>query len=167
MVKNPPANAGDFGLIPGPGISPGEGNGYPFQCQLQTDTCQEHYQQPNNRDICLCGNCVFPDSSVGKRSACNAGEPSLIPGLGRSPGEGKGYPLQYSGLENSMHRIVHGAAKSWTWLSDFQFTSLGFPNVHSKRILFLKVLPQKKGLWMKISLGNLDYRKTDSLLNQV
>ena len=44
----------------------------------------------------------FPDSSVGKESTCNVGDPSLIPGLGRSPGEGKGYPLQYSGLENSM-----------------------------------------------------------------
>ena len=38
----------------------------------------------------------FPDSSVGKESACNAGDPILIPELGRSPGEGKGYPLQYS-----------------------------------------------------------------------
>ena len=44
----------------------------------------------------------FPDSSVGKESACHAGDPGLIPGLGRSPGEGKGYPVQYSGLENSM-----------------------------------------------------------------
>ena len=44
----------------------------------------------------------FPDSSVGKESTCNVGDPGLIPGLGRSPGEGKGYPLQYSGLENSM-----------------------------------------------------------------
>ena len=44
----------------------------------------------------------FPDSSVGKESACNAGDPGSIPGLGRSPGEGKGYPLQYSGLENSV-----------------------------------------------------------------
>ena len=44
----------------------------------------------------------FPDSSVGKGSACNAGEPGLIPGLGRSPGEGNSYPLQYSGLEYSM-----------------------------------------------------------------
>ena len=43
----------------------------------------------------------FTDSSVGKESACNAGHPGSIPGLGRSPGEGKGYPLQYSGLENS------------------------------------------------------------------
>ena len=44
----------------------------------------------------------FPDSSVGTESACNAGDPSLIPGLGRSPGEGKGYPLQYFGLESFM-----------------------------------------------------------------
>ena len=44
----------------------------------------------------------FPDSSVGEESACNAGDLGLIPGLGRSPGEGKGFPLQYSGLENSM-----------------------------------------------------------------
>ena len=49
----------------------------------------------------------FPDSSVGKESACNVGDLGLIPGLGRSPGEGQGYPLQYSGLENSMDCIVH------------------------------------------------------------
>ena len=56
----------------------------------------------------------FPYGSAGKESACNAGDLDLIPGLGRSPGEGKGYPLQYSGLENSMDRIVHGFAKSQT-----------------------------------------------------
>ena len=56
----------------------------------------------------------FLDSSVGKESACNAGDPSSIPGSGRFPGEGKGYPLQYSGLENSMDCIVHGVAKSQT-----------------------------------------------------
>ena len=44
----------------------------------------------------------FPCGSAGKESACNAGDLGLIPGLGRSPGEGKGYPLQYSGLENSI-----------------------------------------------------------------
>ena len=60
----------------------------------------------------------FPDSSVGKESTCNAGDPSSIPRSGRSPGEGKGYPLQYSGLENSTD-YVHGVAKSWTWLSNF------------------------------------------------
>ena len=49
-----------------------------------------------------------------------------IPGLGRSPGEGKGYPLQYSGLENSMDCIVHGVAKTRTQLSDIHFTSSTF-----------------------------------------
>ena len=44
----------------------------------------------------------FPDCSVGKESACNVGDLDSIPGLGRSPGEGTGYPLQYTGLENSM-----------------------------------------------------------------
>ena len=63
----------------------------------------------------------FPGSSVGKESACDAGDPGSIPGLGRSPGEGKGHPLQYSGLENSMDCIVHGVAKSGTLLSDFHF----------------------------------------------
>ena len=58
-------------------------------------------------------------SSAGKESACNAGDLSSIPGLGRCPGEGKGYPLQYSGLENSIDCIVHGVAESWTRLSDF------------------------------------------------
>ena len=66
----------------------------------------------------------FPDSSVGKASTCNAGDLGSIPGLGRSPGEGNGHPLQYSGLENFMDCIVHGVAKSWTQLGDFHFTSL-------------------------------------------
>ena len=56
----------------------------------------------------------FPDSSVGKDSVCNARDLGSIPGLGRSPGGGKGYPLQYSGLENSMDSIVLGVAKRWT-----------------------------------------------------
>ena len=50
--------------------------------------------------------------SASEESACNAGDLGLIPGLGRPPGEGKGYPLQYSGLENSMDSIVHGVTKS-------------------------------------------------------
>ena len=61
----------------------------------------------------------FPCGSAGKESICNAGDLGPIPGLGRSPGEGKGYPLQYSGLDNSVDCIVHGIAKSWTWLSNF------------------------------------------------
>ena len=65
----------------------------------------------------------FPGGSDGKASACNAGDPGLIPGSGRSPGEGNGNPLQYSCLENFMDRgaqqaTVHGVAESWTQLSN-------------------------------------------------
>ena len=56
----------------------------------------------------------FPCGSAGKESACNAGDLGSIPGLGRSPGEGKGYPLQYSSLEKSMDCKGHGVTKSWT-----------------------------------------------------
>ena len=67
--------------------------------------------------IKLSVNLGSPGGSDGKESACNAGDQGLIPGSGRSPGEGNGYPLQYSCLENSMHRrawgtTVHGVAKS-------------------------------------------------------
>ena len=69
----------------------------------------------------------FPASSEVKASACNAQELGSIPGLGRSPGQGNGNPLQYSCLENPMDRgawwaTLHGVAKSWTQLSDFTFT---------------------------------------------
>ena len=69
---------------------------------------------------------VFPGGSEGKASACNVGDPGLIPGLGRSPAEGNGNPFQYSCLENPMNRgawwaTVHGVAKSQTRLSDFTF----------------------------------------------
>ena len=69
----------------------------------------------------------FPGGSEVKASACNAGDLSLIPGSGRSPGEGNGNPLQYSCLENPMDggawwATVHGVAKSRTWLSNFTFT---------------------------------------------
>ena len=68
----------------------------------------------------------FPDSSDGKGSVCTAGDPSLIPGWGRSPGEGYIYPLQYSCLENYMARgawraTVHGVAESQTRLSNKHF----------------------------------------------
>ena len=70
------------------------------------------------RLLCTLG---FPGGSAAKESACNVGDPGSIPGLGRSPGEGKGYPLWYSGLENAMDCIVHGVAKSRARLSDFHF----------------------------------------------
>ena len=56
----------------------------------------------------------FPGDSAGKESACYEGDLGLIPGLGRSPGEGNSYPLQYPGLENSMDCIVQRVTKSWT-----------------------------------------------------
>ena len=56
----------------------------------------------------------FPGSSAGNKSTCNAGDPSSIPGLGQSTGEGTGYPFQYSDLENSMDCIVHAVIESWT-----------------------------------------------------
>ena len=68
----------------------------------------------------------FPGGSDGKESACNAEDPDLIPGLGRSPGERNGNPLQYSCLENSRIRrawraTVHGVTKSQTGLRDYHF----------------------------------------------
>ena len=65
----------------------------------------------------------FPAGSDSKESACNVGDSGSIPGSERSPGEGNGYPLQYSCLENSMNRgawqaTVHGVSKSWTQPSD-------------------------------------------------
>ena len=64
---------------------------------------------------------LFPGGSDGKESVCNVGDLGSISGLGRSPGEGKGYPLQYSGLETSINCIVHGVPKNWTRLSNFHF----------------------------------------------
>ena len=63
----------------------------------------------------------FSGGSAGKESACNVGDLGSIPGLGRSPGEEKGYPLQDFGLENSMDCIVHGITKSRAQLSDLRF----------------------------------------------
>ena len=87
---------------------------------------------------------AFPAGSEGKASACNAGDPSSIPGSGRSPGEGNGNPLQYSCLENPMDGGVwwataHGVAKSRTRLSDFTFTLALFLNFY---LLFICLAAQ-------------------------
>ena len=103
--KESACNAGDPGLIPGSGRSAGEGISYLIQL---FDLVVELPTTP-----------VFlglPCDSAGKEFTYNTGDLGLIPRLGRSPGEGKGYPLQYSGLENSMGCIVHGVAKSQTGL---------------------------------------------------
>ena len=85
----------------------------------------------------------FPGGSAGEESSGNMGKLGSIPGLGRSPGEGKGYPLQYSGLENSMDRgawwaTVHGVSKNRTWLSNFHFHCLEY---HLFPFNILKVCP--------------------------
>ena len=71
--------------------------------------------------ICLIWESRANSGSAGKESACSVGDLGSIPRLGRSPGERKGYSLQYSGLENPMDYVVHGVAKSWTRRSDFHF----------------------------------------------
>ena len=77
-----------------------------------------------------------------KNSACNVGDLGSIPGLGRSPGERQGYPLQYSGLENSVGYIVHGVAKSRTQLSDFH--SHPWVSMTNKRLLELEERQQRR-----------------------
>ena len=84
----------------------------PSGYQLSSWTCSLFHQTSG-----------FPGVSGGKESACNTGDPGLIPGLRRSPGEGNGYPLQYLCLENPMNReawwsMVHGVTKSQTRLRD-------------------------------------------------
>ena len=74
----------------------------------------------------------FPCGSTGKESGCNVGDLGLMPVLGRSPGEGKGYPLQYCDLENSRDCIVHGVAKSQTQLSNFHFTFI----LYMRKLMF-------------------------------
>ena len=66
----------------------------------------------------------FPGGSAGKESACNVGNLGSVLGLGRFPGEGKGYLRQHSGLENSMNCLVHGVMNSQTQLSDIHFHGL-------------------------------------------
>ena len=89
-------------------------------CQQKITTCIIYIE---NKEIMysLILSKSFPCGSAGKESACNVGVLGSVPGFGRSPGEEKGYPLQYFHLENSMECIVDGVTNSWTWLSNFQF----------------------------------------------
>ena len=96
------------------------------------------------------------DSSVGKESTCNAGDLGSTPGLGRSSGEGKGSPLQCSGLENSTD-LVHGVTKSWTRLNDFHFTLLVYQTFITADYLipFFNLEGSHWGLLEIIYLNNL------------
>ena len=112
---------GDLRLISGSGRSPGEGKGYPRQ-----------YSGLENSMDCIVHGVAkswtrWSDfhfgGSAGKESAHNARDLGLIPGLGRYPGEGTGYPRQYSGLENSMDCIVYGVKKRLQ-LSNFHYITI-------------------------------------------
>ena len=100
----------------------GEGDGREVQegghiCMPMADSCGcliENTQFCKAIILQLKNKLGFPGGSAGKEPTCNAEDLGSIPGLGRSPGEGKGYPLPDSGLENSMDCVVHGIAKSQT-----------------------------------------------------
>ena len=99
-------------------------------------------------DSFLIGSMSVPDSSVGKESACNAGHLGSIPGSRRSAGEGVGYPLQHSGLENSVDCIGHGVTKSRTGLSDFHFTH--FTGAYEKSIMGLSAT---RNVYLRLKLS--------------
>ena len=131
MVKNPPCNARDTGLIPGPGESHMPQGNWACVSQLLSTCSGAHKLQllstwatttksPHALVPVLCNKRKgFPGGSdCKKKSAFNVGDPGSIPGIGRSAGEGNGNPLQYSCMENSMDRgawqaAVHGIAKQW------------------------------------------------------
>ena len=139
--KESACSIGDPGSIPGSGGAPGEGNGNPLQYSCLENPMDRGAWRGTVHRVARVGHDLatkpppsinlcqkvhlyilgFPCDSAGKESACNVGDLGLIPGLGRSPAEGKGYPLQHSGLENSMDCIAHGVATSQTRLSDFHF----------------------------------------------
>ena len=96
--KDSACNAGDPSLIPGSRRSTGEGIGYPLQCSWASFVPQ-----------------------LVKKIPLQCGRPGFDPWIGKYPEEGKGYPLQYSGLETSMDCTVHGVTKSQTRLSDIHF----------------------------------------------
>ena len=120
--KESVGNAGDLGSIPGPGRSPGEGHGNPLQYPcLENPHGQKSlvgYSPRGHKELDTTERPTL-HGSAGKESACNLEDLGLIPGLGRVPGERKGYPLQYSGLESSMDWIVSGVAKNQTQMNNF------------------------------------------------
>ena len=152
VVRNLTANAGDTGLNPGPGRShmPWSSKSYiaqvPSSCAYSLCSTRGATTMRNSRTTANSSSCslqlekahiqedpVQPKNKIGlpwwlkwQRIRLHGWDPGLIPGSGRSPGEGNGYPLQYSCLENSMDRgawqsTIHRATKNQTWLSTFHF----------------------------------------------
>ena len=92
---------------------------------------------------------MFPDSSVGKESACNEGDLGLIPGLGRSPGEGKGYPLQYSGE-------FHGLFSPWGCRVRHDWATFSFTPFHSSGSTKAGSLSKLSNEWSRHLRGKPD-----------
>ena len=127
VVKNSPSNPGDardVGLIPESRRSPGVGNGSPLQYSVPGKfPCRGACRATVHGAAKSWTRLSFPGGSGGKERAYPAEDPGPIPESGRSPGEGNGYPLQCSCLENPMDRgalraTVHGVTKNRTRLSD-------------------------------------------------
>ena len=150
VVKNLPADAQDVGLIPGQGTKFPYASGQLRSCAATSEPVSSRAHTPHlerslwprwkiphastktqhsqiNTYFKKCLFKGFSGGPDGKEPAWNAGDPGSVRGLGRSPGEEKGNPLQYSCLKNSMRNSsmrsqvgssVHGVTKSWTWLSD-------------------------------------------------
>ena len=126
--KESACGVGDPGSIPGLGRAPGEVNGYPPQY-----SCLEGYSPGSHKEADITERLTlsltlkktatftliyagFPGSSVAKESTCNAGDPSLIPGSGRSAGEGIGYPLQFLRF-SLVAQLVKNLPAMWeTWV---------------------------------------------------
>ena len=130
--KDSAYNAGDPGSIPGLGRSAGEGIGYPLQYSWASHVAQLVKNLPvMQADLGLIpglGRSGFLDSSVGKESACNAGDPGSVPGLGRSAGEGIGHPLQYPWASLVAQLVTNLPAMWETWVQ-----SLGWQDPLEKR----------------------------------
>ena len=106
----------------------------------------------------------FPDSSVGKESACNTRDPGLIPGLGRSAGEGIGYPLQYSWASLAAQQLKNPPAKQETWVQSLSWEDRLAKGkaTHSSILAWSTVHVQPMGSesWMQLSLSLFDWTAT-------
>ena len=139
--KETACNIGDPGLIPKLGRCPGEGNGNPLQYScLENPMDRGAWWATVHRVLRVGHDWVtsdLPCSSDDKESACNAGDPGLIPELGRCSGEGNGNPLQYSCLENLMNRAAKRIFKSEYSLRDLL-------NNNKQNTIHIVVVPEEE-----------------------
>ena len=109
----------------------------------------------------------FPGDLAGKESACNAGDLNFIPGLGRSPKKEKGYPSQYSVLENSMDCIVHGVTKSWTWLifTHITHTPLMAESEERLKSFLMRLKEESEKADLKLNIKNIKIMASSPIIS--